>query len=103
MSDLQKYRTKDEVEEFKSKDSIDRLAHQLLNERKGADGKPVLSEQQFMDMQTEVKEIVRKAVEFAEKSPAPDVSELYTDVMLNPMKNMSPSGEYVQGSKNPLL
>jgi TPP-dependent pyruvate/acetoin dehydrogenase alpha subunit len=44
MSDPQKYRTKEEVDQFKSKDSIDRLASQLMGERKGKDGKPILSE-----------------------------------------------------------
>ena len=104
MSDPQKYRTKEEVEQFKQKDSIDRLAHQLLNERTGKDGKPLLSEQAFMDLQTKVKEAVRVAMEFAESSPAPEVAaELYSDVLLNPMPNMSPMGEYIHGAKNPLL
>ena len=104
MSDPQKYRTKDEVEQFKSKDSIDRLASHLMTERKGPDGKPVLSEQAFMDIQSEVKEVVRRAMEFAENSPVPDpATELYSDVMHNPMANMSPLGEYVHGVKNPLL
>jgi pyruvate dehydrogenase E1 component alpha subunit len=104
MSDPQKYRTKEEVEQFKSKDSIDRLASHLLTQRKGPDGKPVLSEQRFMEIQTEVKELARKAVEFAENSPVPDVeTELYSDVMHNPMPNMSPMADYVHGVKNPLL
>jgi pyruvate dehydrogenase E1 component alpha subunit len=103
MSDPQKYRTKEEVEEFKAKDSIDRLAHQLMNERKGTDGKPILTEEQFIAMQTEVKAVVKAAMEFAESSPFPDVSELYTDVMTNPHPKMSPSAEYTEGAKNPLL
>jgi pyruvate dehydrogenase E1 component alpha subunit len=102
MSDPQKYRTKEEVEEFKAKDSIDRMAHQLMNERKGPDSKPLLSEEQFMEMQTEVKGVVKAAMEFAESSPVPDVSELYTDVMVNPQKGMSPTAEYTEGAKNPL-
>ncbi len=107
MSDPQKYRTKEEVEQFKSKDSIDALASYLLStssdraQRNG--GKPVLSEQAFMEMQTEIKEQVKKAVEFAENSPVPDMSELYTDVLANPMPNMSPMGDYTFGAKNPLL
>jgi pyruvate dehydrogenase E1 component alpha subunit len=103
MSDPQKYRTKEEVEQFKSKDSIDRLAHQLMNERKGADGKPILSEKAFMDLQTEVKEAVKRSMDFAEASPVPDMEELWTDVLLNPMPNMSPMGDYKIGAKNPLL
>ncbi len=104
MSDPQKYRTKDEVEQFKSKDSIDRLAHVLMNERTNPDGSPVLSEQAFMDLQTEVKDVVRKALEFAEQSPTPSVGEeLYSDVFYNPMPNLSPTRDYVHGAKNPLL
>jgi pyruvate dehydrogenase E1 component alpha subunit len=104
MSDPQKYRTKEEVEQYKAKDSIDRLAAQLMNERKNPDGSPVLTEQAFMQMQDEVKEISRRSVEFAEQSPAPDpATELYSDVLYSPMRNMSPLGEYVQGVKNPLL
>lgn len=102
MSDPQKYRTKEEVEQYKGKDSIDRYAHYLMSERKHH-GKPVLSEAAFLDMQAEVREVVKKAVEFAENSPVPDASELYTDVLLNPMPNMSPTAEYKHGAKNPLL
>lgn len=103
MSDPQKYRTKEEVDQFKSKDSIDRMAHRLMTERKAKDGSPVLSEAAFVQMQAEVREIVKAAVDFAESSPTPDPSELFTDVLLNPMKNMSPQGEYRHGAKNPLL
>jgi pyruvate dehydrogenase E1 component alpha subunit len=104
MSDPQKYRTKEEVEQFKAKDSIDRLASHLMTERKGADGKPVLSEQGFMDIQTEVKEVVKKAMDFAESTPFPDVAaELYSDVYVNPQPNLSPMSDYIHGQKNPLL
>jgi pyruvate dehydrogenase E1 component alpha subunit len=103
MSDPQKYRTKDEVEQFKSKDSIDRMAHVLMNERKGRDGKPLLTEEQFIALQAQVKDVVKAAVEFAESSPVPDPAELFSDVLLNPVPNMSPTARYVHGAKNPLL
>ncbi len=103
MSDPQKYRTKDEVDQFKGKDSVDRMTHVLMNERKSKDGKPILSEAQFMDIQTEVKELVKHAMEVAETSPVPEMSELFTDVFLNPMPNMSPTADYTHGAKNPLL
>ncbi len=103
MSDPQKYRTKEEVEQFKAKDSIDRLAAYLMNERKTG-GKPTLGEQRFQDMQAQIKKIVLDAVDFAENSPAPDVeTELYSDVLVNPMPNMSPTRDYTIGAKNPLL
>jgi len=104
MSDPQKYRTKEEVEMFKGKDSIDRYASHLMTERKGADGKFIVSEQAFENLQAEVREAVRLSIEFAENSPIPDIdAELYSDVYLNPQPNLSPSRDYVHGAKNPLL
>ncbi len=99
MSDPQKYRTRDEVEKYeKERDSIALLAGHLMRDRKA------LSEAQWQAMQDELAEIVRASVKFAEESPAPDpAKELYSDVMHNPHPGMSPSGEYVQGERNPLL
>jgi pyruvate dehydrogenase E1 component alpha subunit len=97
MSDPQKYRTKEEVEGVKKKDSIDQLALYCMNERKS------LTEEQFIGMQREVKETVAQAMKFAEDSPIPDASELYTDVYANPMPNLSPTREYGHGARNPLL
>jgi len=107
MSDPQKYRTKEEVEQYKAKDSIDRLASYLMDastsRAKANGGRPVLTEQKFMDLQTSVKAAVARSLEFAETSPIPDASELHTDVFLNPMKNLSPTAVYTHGAKNPLL
>jgi pyruvate dehydrogenase E1 component alpha subunit len=104
MSDPQKYRTKEEVEKWKGRDSIDRLAAHLMNDRRSAGGKTVLSEDEFTQMQAEVKQIVRDAVEFSENAPAPDAGkELYSDVLVNPQPGMSPIRDYVSGEKNPLL
>jgi pyruvate dehydrogenase E1 component alpha subunit len=97
MSDPQKYRTKEEVDKVKSGDSIDRLAKHLLSERKS------LAEERFLAMQTEVKDAVRKAVEFAENSAAPELSELVTDVYANIEPNLSPTADYAHGAKNPML
>ncbi len=98
MSDPQKYRTKEEVEEVKGRDSIAALAHHLMNERE------CLTEEAYEQMQDDVKRIVREAVEFAERSEVPDVErELYSDVYVNPEPGLSPLGEYVEGEKNPLL
>ncbi|HLO42207.1 MAG TPA: pyruvate dehydrogenase (acetyl-transferring) E1 component subunit alpha [Phycisphaerales bacterium] len=103
MSDPQKYRTKEEVEQFKQRDSIDRLAAYLMGERKTG-GKPTLSEDRFQEMQAQIKKICVDSVEFAENSPVPDVeTELYSDVLVNPQPNMSPMADYVHGAKNPLL
>ncbi len=98
MSDPQKYRTKEEVEGVKKKDSLDRLAAYLLSEHRS------LTEDQFTAMQREVKETVAAAMKFAEEAPVPDAeAELYSDVYVNPQKNLSPIRDYVHGAKNPLL
>ncbi|MGD9691841.1 MAG: pyruvate dehydrogenase (acetyl-transferring) E1 component subunit alpha [Phycisphaerales bacterium] len=99
MSDPQKYRTREEVEHYeKERDSIAMLAAHLMRDRNA------LSEAQWNTMQEEIGEIVRDSITFADESPAPDpASELYSDVMVNPHPGMSPSGQYVQGAKNPLL
>ncbi len=99
MSDPQKYRTKEEVEKYeKERDSIAMLAAHLMNERK------CLSEKDWQALQDELTDIVKDAVKFADESPWPDPEkELYSDVMLNPHPGMSPSGQYIEGEKNPLL
>jgi TPP-dependent pyruvate/acetoin dehydrogenase alpha subunit len=74
-----------------------------MGERK-TNGKPTLSEERFIEMQAQIKKICVDSVEFAENSPIPDVeTELYSDVLVNPMPNMSPMADYVHGAKNPLL
>ena len=106
MSDPQKYRTKDEVEAFKGKDSIDALASRLMSAdspRAKKRGGPILDEAALQALQAEVREEVRRAVDEAEAAPTPDAAELYTDVFLNPQPNLSPSGDYTHGSRNPLL
>jgi pyruvate dehydrogenase E1 component alpha subunit len=40
-----------------------------------------LTEDEFQDMDKEVKEIVAQSVEFAENSPEPDHSEITTDIL----------------------
>lgn len=98
MSDPQKYRTKEEVETVKKRDSIDTLAKHLFDDRKS------LSEEAFIAMQKDVKDVVAAAMKFAEESPAPEIEpELYADVYANPQKNLSPTRDYVRGAKNPLL
>jgi pyruvate dehydrogenase E1 component alpha subunit len=98
MSDPQKYRTKDEVENAKERDGIDALAHHLMSERN------CLDEDGFKAIQKEAKDASKEAIQFAEMSDAPDpAAELYSDVMLNPQPGMSPIGEYHEGAKNPLL
>ncbi len=73
MSDPQKYRTKDEVEDFKGKDPIVQVLN-TINENKLA------SEAQIKKIQEDVKAVVDESIKFAEESPDLEPQELYEDV-----------------------
>ena len=63
-----------------------------------------LTEAAWIEMQKEVKAEVAAGLKFAEDSAIVDpATELYSDVYVNPQKNLSPTREYVHGVKNPLL
>jgi pyruvate dehydrogenase E1 component alpha subunit len=73
MSDPAKYRTKEETESFLQQDPI-----LLLKSRMEAAG--LITEEQYKELDKELKEVVMQAVEFAETSPEPALSEMYTDL-----------------------
>jgi pyruvate dehydrogenase E1 component alpha subunit len=75
MSDPAKYRTRDEVQEMRTKhDAIESARHRL--EQLGVE------EAVFKAIDDEVKAIVTDAAEFAQTSPEPDPAELWTDVLV---------------------
>ena len=74
MSDPAKYRTKDEVEEYKRRDALTRT--KLTLELSGVE------EKEMARMESEVKQIVDDAVMFAENSDMPPPGDLYTDVFV---------------------
>jgi pyruvate dehydrogenase E1 component alpha subunit len=75
MSDPAKYRSKEELAKMRTEhDPIDRLRHKLIEEN-------VLGEEGFKDIDKAIKARVTAAAEFAQNSPEPDPSELYTDVL----------------------
>jgi pyruvate dehydrogenase E1 component alpha subunit len=75
MSDPAKYRSKEEVSKMRQeRDPIDHL-RDLMLERK------IVDEAALKQVDREVKDIVTEAAEFAQNSPEPDPSELYTDVL----------------------
>jgi pyruvate dehydrogenase E1 component alpha subunit len=77
ISDPQKYRTKEEVEEYKGRDPIQLVLSTLLN------GK--LSTQAEVDaINARVDAIVSESLKFAEESPWPDDSEVLKDVYVDP-------------------
>ena len=75
MSDPAKYRTKEEVQKMRAeKDPLDTLKTVLI-ERGDA------TEEDLKTYDREVREIINEAAEFAQTSPEPDPSELYTDIL----------------------
>ncbi|HUY68494.1 MAG TPA: thiamine pyrophosphate-dependent enzyme, partial [Alphaproteobacteria bacterium] len=75
MSDPAKYRTKEEVEEWRGHhDPIETLRAAML-------GEGAANEDGLKSIEREIKDIVAEAAEFAQSSPEPDPSELWTDVL----------------------
>ena len=76
MSDPAKYRTREEVSKVRTeRDPIDHLRERMI-EAGQAD------EAVFKALDREIRDIVNDAAEFAQNSPEPDPSELYTDVLV---------------------
>ena len=76
MSDPAKYRSKEEVAKMRQEhDPIDHLRAKLLE---GGH----TDENALKNIDREVKDIVAEAAEFAQASPEPDPSELWTDVLV---------------------
>ena len=77
MSDPAKYRTKEEVSSWKEeRDPIDKVKRFMLEE-KGMD-----EDKDIKPIDKEIKAIIKETEEFAKESPEPDVSELWTDVLV---------------------
>ncbi|MBO6575500.1 MAG: pyruvate dehydrogenase (acetyl-transferring) E1 component subunit alpha [Rhodothermales bacterium] len=73
MSDPQKYRTKEELEDKKNEDPIIRLKAYLIEKK--------MSDADALDaIDEDVKEEVLASVEFSENSPFPDLSTIYEDI-----------------------
>jgi len=77
MSDPAKYRTKEEVDEFKAKrDPIDHVK-KLLVEAGHA------TEDELKQIDRDIRAVITESAEFAQQSPEPDPSELLTDVYID--------------------
>ncbi len=73
MSDPQKYRTKEEMDAKKNEDPIIRLKSYLIENK--------ISTNEALDaIDEEVTQEVLESVDFAEKSPAPDLETIYEDI-----------------------
>ncbi len=76
MSDPAKYRSKEEVQKMRTeKDPLLRL-RDVMEKHAG------VTEDELKQLDREIKDIVSDAAEFAQNSPEPDPSELYTDVTI---------------------
>lgn len=73
MSDPQKYRTKEEVQEYQEKDPVQYVLG-VITANKWLNAKEIEA------IEDEVKALVDESVEFAESSPFPPAEELYRDV-----------------------
>ena len=73
MSDPGKYRSKEEVEEYKKQDPIEQVLETLKKNK-------WITEVEIEAIDAKIKAIVEESVRFAEESPYPDPSELYKDV-----------------------
>jgi pyruvate dehydrogenase E1 component alpha subunit len=76
VSDPQKYRTKDEVEEYKNQDPITRVTKTILDNN-------FATEADLKAIDDKITLIVDASVKFAEESPWPDDSEVYKDVYID--------------------
>ncbi len=75
MSDPAKYRSKEEVAKMRQEhDPIDHLRRHLLDESHA-------DEAALKNIDREIKDVISAATDFAQTSPEPDPSELYTDVL----------------------
>lgn len=74
MSDPGKYRTTEEIKKYQERDPIF-LFKESLKEAK------VFTDQDFEEIENQAKEATDKAIKFADESPFPDESELFTDVL----------------------
>jgi pyruvate dehydrogenase E1 component alpha subunit len=77
MSDPGKYRTKDEVEEYKRRDPVEVVKSTLLSNG-------WITEAEIEALEAKIGGIVEESVKFAEESPYPDPSEALTDVYVEP-------------------
>ncbi|MCE2957060.1 MAG: pyruvate dehydrogenase (acetyl-transferring) E1 component subunit alpha, partial [Flammeovirgaceae bacterium] len=73
MSDPQKYRSKEEVEEYKQRDPIEQVKHTILS-------KKIATEKELEAIDQKVNAQVEESVRFAEESKYPDPAEALHDI-----------------------
>ncbi|MBS1666570.1 MAG: pyruvate dehydrogenase (acetyl-transferring) E1 component subunit alpha [Bacteroidetes bacterium] len=76
ISDPQKYRTKEEVEEYKQRDPIQMVLDTILKQK-------FASQQEIDAINKRISDIVTESVKFAEESPWPNDDEVLKDVYID--------------------
>ena len=72
MSDPSKYRTKEELENYKGQDPIEKVRATILKEK-------FATQEELEEIEDKIKKEVLEAVKFAEESDFPDPKEAFTD------------------------
>ncbi len=72
VSDPAKYRTKEELQEYKDQDPVKMTEQHILDNK-------IATKEEIQVIKDAIKVEIDEAVKFAESSPYPDASELYTD------------------------
>jgi pyruvate dehydrogenase E1 component alpha subunit len=78
MSDPGNYRTRAEIEKYQERDPIKIFTSKLKEAG-------VIDDGDLAEIEAQVKEDVEHSVKFADESPLPDPSELYTDIYASPI------------------
>jgi pyruvate dehydrogenase E1 component alpha subunit len=74
MSDPAKYRTREEVQKMREeRDPIDHVRDLLVSQN-------LATEEDLKSVDKDTKAVINEAAQFAQDSPEPDASELWTDV-----------------------
>jgi pyruvate dehydrogenase E1 component alpha subunit len=79
MSDPGNYRTRAEIEKYQERDPIKLFSASLLE-------KKIVDDKTLEEIDKKVREEVEDAIRFADESPLPDPSELYTDIYADPIE-----------------
>ncbi len=75
MSDPAKYRSRDEVQQMREqRDPIENLRRRMIEAGSAED--------ELKAIDKEIREVINDAARFAQDSPEPDASELYTDILV---------------------
>lgn len=77
MSDPELYRLKDEIEEYRQRDAIERLKTHMMEAGQ-------LDEARYQELVERVEQVVDESVEFAERSPQPGIDTLFDHLYKDP-------------------